>query len=158
MQEFYLTDLFVTVASAHTSLAKTARYLWRQLCVLSSKRYSQRSNEGVARGAQFPGRRMAAGGAKESHKRHKYILQYSEFASERPQFRTRWHQTCFLPRAPSDVVTPLALVMFLKVLLCAFRTFPSCSIARSKRGHICFSALVPSLYTVACTERMMQMF
>ena len=50
MQEFYLTDLFVTVASAHTSLAKTARYLWRQLCVLSSKRYSQRSNEGVTRG------------------------------------------------------------------------------------------------------------
>jgi len=73
-----------------------------------------------ARGAQFPGRRvtmvapnhcwgrwMAAGGAKKSQQCHKYFLQYSRptFASERPQFRTRWRQTCFLPLAPSNLVT-----------------------------------------------------
>ena len=58
---------------------------------------------GVARGergAQFPGRRvimgalnhcgghrMAAGGAEKSQQCHKYFLQNSTFASERPQFR-----------------------------------------------------------------------
>ena len=31
----------------------------------------------------------------------------STFASERPQVRTEGRQTCFLPRAPSNLVTPL---------------------------------------------------
>jgi len=67
------------------------------------------------RGAKFPGaelvwrRRMAAGG-KKSHQCHKYSLQYRTFASERPQSRTRERQTCFLPRAPSNLVRPLLTI------------------------------------------------
>ena len=37
----------------------------------------------------------------------KYFLQCSTFASERPQVRTWWRQTRFLPRAPYNLVTPL---------------------------------------------------
>jgi len=66
-----------------------------------TKHHKQGRNEGVARGVQFSGRRVAmgtpnhcgcrmvAGGAKKSQQCHKYFLQYSTFASERPQFRTR---------------------------------------------------------------------
>jgi len=35
------------------------------------------------------------------------VLQRSTFASERPHVRTWGHQTCFLPRAPSNLVTHL---------------------------------------------------
>jgi len=34
-------------------------------------------------------------------------LQHDKFASDRPQVRTWGSQTCFLPRAPSNLVTPL---------------------------------------------------
>jgi len=37
----------------------------------------------------------------------KYFLQYSIFASERPQVRTWGRQTCFLPQATYNLVTPL---------------------------------------------------
>jgi len=47
---------------------------------------------------------MTAGGAEISQKCHKYFLQYSTFASESPQVRTWGRQTCFLPRAPSNLV------------------------------------------------------
>jgi len=36
-----------------------------------------------------------------------YLLQCSTFASERHQVRTWGRQTCFLPQAPSNLVTPL---------------------------------------------------
>ena len=68
---------------------------------------------GVTRGAQTPsaeslwGRRITAVGAEKSPQCHKYFLQYSAFASERPQVRTWGRQTCFLPRAPSNLVTPV---------------------------------------------------
>ena len=41
------------------------------------------------------------------------VLQCSIFTSERPQVRT-WggRQTCFLPRAPSNLVTPLAVIRY----------------------------------------------
>jgi len=39
------------------------------------------------------------------------LLYYSTFASERPQFRTRERQTCFLPRALSKVVNPLLVTL-----------------------------------------------
>jgi len=74
------------------------------------------------RGAQFHGRRITpgdaeilrgapndCGGAKKSQQCHKHFLQYSTFASERPQVRTWGRQTCFLPRAPSNIVTPLSI-------------------------------------------------
>jgi len=54
------------------------------------------------------GRQMTAEGAEKSQQCHKYFLQCSTFASERPQFRTWGRQTCFLPRAPPNLVTPLA--------------------------------------------------
>jgi len=69
--------------------------------------------KGVTREAQFPGRRVTmgapnhCGGAEKSQQCHKYFLQYSTFASERTQFRTWRRQTCFLLRAPSNVVTTL---------------------------------------------------
>jgi len=41
------------------------------------------------KGSQFPGRRITAGGAKKSQQCHKYFRQYSTFASEKHQVRTR---------------------------------------------------------------------
>ena len=46
-------------------------------------------------------------GAEKSQQCHKYFLQCSTFTSERSQVRTWGRQTCFLPRAPSNLVTPL---------------------------------------------------
>jgi len=47
----------------------------------------QGRNDGGARGAQFPGRRITAGGVEKYQQCHKYFLQYSTFASEKPQVR-----------------------------------------------------------------------
>jgi len=82
-------------------------------------RLGQGRNEGVA---QFPGRRITTwgpiqcggrrltGGAEKFQHCHKSFLQYSAFPSERLQVRTWGRQTCFLPRAPSHLGTPLVLV------------------------------------------------
>ena len=43
---------------------------------------------------------------------HTYILQYSTFASGRPQVRKWGRQTCFLPRATSNLVTHLSIWRF----------------------------------------------
>jgi len=73
-------------------------------------------SRGVTRGAgghnfsgaeSLWGRRMTAEGTKRCQNCHKYFLQYSTFASETPQVRTWGRQTCFLPWAPSNLVTPL---------------------------------------------------
>jgi len=50
-----------------------------------------------------------SGGAKKPQQCHTYILQYSTFASGRPQVRNWGRQNCFLPRAPSNLVTPLSI-------------------------------------------------
>jgi len=55
------------------------------------------------------GRRMTAGLPKSPNNVTIYFLQYSTFASERPQVRIWGRQTCFLPRAPSNLVTPLTV-------------------------------------------------
>jgi len=55
------------------------------------------------------GCQMSAGGAEKSQQFRKYFLQYSTFRSERPQVRTWWRQTCFLPRAQSNLVTFLTM-------------------------------------------------
>jgi len=52
-------------------------------------------------------RRITAVGPKSPKTVARYFLQYSKFASERAQVRTREWQTCFLPRAPSNLVTSL---------------------------------------------------
>ena len=65
-----------------------------------------------ARGAQFPGRPVTMGApndyrvAEKSQQCHKYFLQYTTFTSKISQVRTWRRQTCFLPRAPSNLVTP----------------------------------------------------
>ena len=51
---------------------------------------------------------MISEGAEKSQQCHNYFLQYSTFASERPQVRISGRQTCFMPRAPSNFVTPLS--------------------------------------------------
>ena len=69
--------------------------------------YGPASHYGGAKSLRV--RRMAAGSAEKSQQCHKYFLEYSTFASERPQFRTVGRQTCFLPLAPCNLVTPLAI-------------------------------------------------
>jgi len=65
----------------------------------------QARNDGK-RGHNSPSAESLPGGRK-SQQYHKCFLQCSTFASERPQVRTRGRQTCFLPRASSNLVTPL---------------------------------------------------
>ena len=73
----------------------------------------QGRNEGGKGGTIPPGakslwgRRITEGGAEKSQQCHKYFLQYSTFASERPQVRTWGRLSCFLSRAPSNLVTTL---------------------------------------------------
>jgi len=47
----------------------------------------------------YPGRR-------KSQQYHMCFLQCNTFASERPQFRTWGRQSCFMPRAPSNLAAP----------------------------------------------------
>jgi len=53
---------------------------------------------------------MTAEGAEKSQQCHKYFLQYTTFASERPQVRIWGRQSALLARAPSNLVTPLTSV------------------------------------------------
>ena len=77
------------------------------------RRVAPRSNQvrnDRGQGEQFPGRRMTAG-------RRKVLtisqeLQCSAFASESPQVRTWGRQTCFLPRAPSNLVASLTVIRY----------------------------------------------
>jgi len=104
----------------------------------------QGRNDKAARGAQFPGRQiimgasnhcggrqMSAAGAEKSQQRNKCFLQYSKFPSEWPQVRTRGRQTCFLPRAPSNVVTSLLVCFMFFSLLKQFGAYSVLSIAHS---------------------------
>jgi len=77
------------------------------------RRVAARSNHGRndgGQGAQFPGRRVT--GAENPNNVTSTVLQCSTFASEKPQVRIWGRQTCFLPRAPSDLVTPLAVIQY----------------------------------------------
>jgi len=58
------------------------------------------------------GRQISAGGPEKSQQFHNYFLQCSKFPSERTQVRTLGRQTCFLPRAQSNLVTPLLQFSF----------------------------------------------
>ena len=53
------------------------------------------------------GSRMTAEGEEKTQQCHKHFLQYSAFASDRFQVRAWACETCFLPRAPSNLVTPV---------------------------------------------------
>jgi len=73
-------------------------------------------NEGEQEGHNSPGTespwasRLTAWGAEKAQQCHKNFLQYSTFASEKPQIRKglRGRQTCLLSRAPSNLVASLA--------------------------------------------------
>jgi len=82
---------------------------WKFVCFRKIFRFSLHNTRDVAsraRGHKSPGAESLRGGQK-SQQCHKYFFQNSTFASERPQVRTWVRQTCFLPQAPSNLVTPL---------------------------------------------------
>jgi len=73
-------------------------------------------------GAQFPGRPVTMGvpndyRVAEKSQCHKHFLQYTTFTSKISQVRTWGRQTCFLPRAPFNLVTPLTLTRLLPLQL-----------------------------------------
>jgi len=76
--------------------------------------YIQGHNEGRQGGRNSPGAESlrkvpnGCGGAEKFRQCHKRFLQYSTFASKKPQSRTWGRQTCFLPRVPSSLATPLS--------------------------------------------------
>ena len=61
---------------------------------------------GVTRRCNSPGAESLLG-RRKVQKCHKHFLQYSKLASERSQVRT-----CFLPRAPTNLVTPLYIYVY----------------------------------------------
>jgi len=91
--------------------------VWRTL-IKTMKRCGDSTHRAVTKGGkrgttpQTPnhGRscRITAQAAEKSQQCHKYLLQYSALASDRPQVRTWGRQACFLPRAPSKLVTPMS--------------------------------------------------
>jgi len=58
-------------------------------------------------GGTIPRAPNHCGVAEKPQQCHKYFLQYSTFVSERSQVRIWGRQTCFLSRAPFNLVTPL---------------------------------------------------
>jgi len=72
---------------------------------------------------QFPGRAVTMGApndyrvAEKSQRCHKHFFQYTTFTSKISQVGTWRRQTCFLPRAPSNLVTPLTLTPLLPLQL-----------------------------------------
>ena len=96
------------VKSRHKTTASTSynhAFDWLSRVFYVEIGSSYRRNE-RGKGDTIPGRRvtmghrMTAGGTAKCQQCHKYFLQYSTFASERPQVRTWGRQTFFLPRAP----------------------------------------------------------
>jgi len=57
------------------------------------------------------------GVAEKSQQCRQYFFKYRTFPSERHQVRIKRHQTCFLPRAPSILVTPLGVVCVLQQII-----------------------------------------
>jgi len=76
--------------------------LWLELCTtVLLRRVAARSNHGPndgRQGAQIPGRRTTIK------------------ATNSPNLRTWGRQTCFLPRAPSTLVTPVAVIQYSSAL------------------------------------------
>jgi len=77
----------------------------------------------AARVAQFPGRPATMGApndyrvAEKSQQCHKHFLQYTAVTSKISQLRIWGRQTCFFPRAPSNLVMPLTLIRLLLLQL-----------------------------------------
>jgi len=92
------------------------------------RRVAARSNHGRndgGQGAQLPGRWITMMAPNDCGECRKVLtmsqeLQCSTFASERPHVRTWGRQTCFLPRTPSNLVTPLTVIQYSSVLQASF--------------------------------------
>ena len=94
--------------------------------------------------------------AEQSQQCHKCFLQYSTFASERPQVRTWGHQTYFLPWEPSNLVMPLGISLVSidelgrscsKQLLSLIPAVQCCEVAASSQVEtysICNDIMIPS--------------
>jgi len=83
------------------------------------RRVAARSNQGRndwEQGARFPGRQITMRAPKSPNNVTSTSVQYSTFASGSPQVRTQGRQTCFLPRAPSNLVMPLAVIQYSSAL------------------------------------------
>ena len=78
------------------------------------------------------------GGTAKSQQCHKYFLQYRTYASKRPQFRIWGCQTCFLLRAPSNLITPLHDTHNNKLIKVNLPPHEVCTIAsiNKKRNHL----------------------
>jgi len=83
--------------------------------------YSKQGRNEGGKGIQFPGRQIIARGRRKVQQCHKY-LNYRIFASEKLQVWTLGCRTCFLPRAPSNLVTPLTQEHDSDRRLCFVRT------------------------------------
>ena len=84
--------------------------LWRKVKLILELITKIQVWSGALRGGNCPGVESLREDAEKSQQCHKCFLQYSRFTSERHQVRTRGHQTCFFPRAPSILVTPQGVV------------------------------------------------
>jgi len=95
----------IRLSSSHTKTLKNRESVW--FC--ANVTCNQGRNEGgtISRALSTVGRRMTGGCCWKVPTMSKYFLQYSTFASKKPHVRTWGRQTCFLPRAPSNLVTPL---------------------------------------------------
>jgi len=91
---------------------------------------------GVTRGNNCPGVESLREDAEKSQQCHKYFLQYSRFTSEGHQVRTRGRQTCFLPRAPSSLVTPLVWRILQQVISLPYAVTSHCWV--SVLDRICY--------------------
>ena len=83
---------------------------------------NQRHNEGgkggtIPRAPYYYGAPNDYRAAEKSQQWHKHFLQYPTFTSKISQVRTWGRQTCFLPQAPSNLVTPLTLTRLLPLQL-----------------------------------------
>jgi len=63
--------------------------------------------QGPKEGAQFPGRQSTAGGAEKSQQCHRYFLQQHICFRKTLDSNICGRQTRFLPRALSNLITPL---------------------------------------------------
>jgi len=80
--------------------------LWFTFITTDQRNYNMKFPGHNERGTIIQARNYC-GVVEKSQQCHKYFFQYSTFASERPQVRIWGRQTCFLPRAPSNLVMPL---------------------------------------------------
>ena len=110
------------------------------------------SHYGCAKSVQ--GAPNGCGGGDKSQQCPKYFLQYRTYATERLQFRIWGRQTCFLPWAPSNLVTPLRGTCnnkLMKVNLSIHEVCTTPSINK-KRNHLIYCDCSRWISSVSCEK------